>query len=491
MALNTWSGWVAMLGVGVSSCGGQGNGGVADRPGRGGTSESAQTLPFAKAGLRLQALAYVADGVAQFRTLHDSKLGFDCEFAQDASGAGFHCIPPQSTALVFLDAQCSQPAMRALLGTAPGAWVSAGPAAAGCPGAPLHREAFQVGEEVYAESPGAPPLLYELTGGTCAVATPWGKYSPAIDRLIPHAESELVAAHLRSIDVGGGLHVSRFLAEEGAELTVGVTGVEGRTCTLVSDGECVPGPLAVPSPLAVDADCTRPAFSSPYPVECGLAQFGAEGSAADTLRLHRLEKPTALFSSQPVDQTGLLSCVSTGGEYLDVFAAGADVTGSFPKAQQVARGTGSLHVDWFVSQNFGDNGGVPLLPLQDAATFLDNEGKPCQVTPAVDGTLRCATLEPSVQDSYNLRADASCSVPLYVSDALQVEPSTLRLAEHGGHNPDAISAIYTFKVYDGAAYLFSKGACFAMGVQPGVRLFIRDQRTEFSSLPLVRESLFF
>ena len=59
---------------------------------------------------------------------------------------------------------------------------------------------------------------------------------------------------------------------------------------------------------------------------------------------------------------------------------------------QLRRGTGPRHVDWF---GVGDRELLPVGAAQSSwgelptARFADAQGRPCDVMPAPDGTLRC------------------------------------------------------------------------------------------------------
>jgi hypothetical protein len=224
-----------------------GAGGGAPRAARGNGElpQSSDRFAFAKGGQRLQALGYLSDDAAQFRTFHDQLLDIDCEFISGKVCGDLRCAPKlrtDRTELIFLDAKCSEPATWILFQNAQvGDWVSIGPAFSPCPGQTPQRETFELGEEVFPESNSGPaPLVYEWRGTTCAPAFPPAKSIPAVNRLIRHADSELVAARPVSFDVGGGLYLSRLLGEDGSELTISVTAAAGVACAIQATGECIP-----------------------------------------------------------------------------------------------------------------------------------------------------------------------------------------------------------------------------------------------------------
>src|SRR6478609_6130529 len=106
-------GWIGSLifGVFAVGCGGAteprgGEGVLTNDP----VGEASDRFALVKSGKRVRALGYISQGVAQFRTLHDGQLDFDCEFVKGEPGADLHCVPKMQTSLIFLDAACSQPA---------------------------------------------------------------------------------------------------------------------------------------------------------------------------------------------------------------------------------------------------------------------------------------------------------------------------------------------------------------------------------------------
>jgi hypothetical protein len=70
----------------------------------------------------------------------------DCEFVSGKVCSDLLCAPKRSAQLVFLDANCSQPATWVLFEAVHvGDWVSIGPAISSCAGQMAHREAFEIG----------------------------------------------------------------------------------------------------------------------------------------------------------------------------------------------------------------------------------------------------------------------------------------------------------------------------------------------------------
>lgn len=359
---------------------------------------------FAKSGNRLQALGYVSEGVAQFRTLHDSLLDFDCEFVSGSDGNDSHCAPKRSGTLIFLDENCSEPATWILdVNMRVGEWLSIGPTSYDPP--LPHRAAFELGEEVYPESiTGTPPRVYSWQGTSCALAYAPAKGIPAVNRLIAHADHELVAAKSVSLDAGGGLRLTRLIGEDGSERTLAVTTAAGELCTIQPDGACMP--------------------------------------------------------------------------------QARDEAGPFPATQRIRQGSGAAHVDLFSSSPGTGQVGVPVAHFPEALDFLDQWGNPCQVVPAVDGTLRCATLEPRAYQSGGW-ADDTCTQRLYYGQPSGVDPSPLHAALYTDEG--ALVATSSVKPYDGPVYGFDNGNSCAP-TMAAYDLLELDQRVDVSSLPEVFET---
>jgi hypothetical protein len=219
-----------------------GDGALPNDSAAGGSASTSDLFSLPKSGERVLALGYLSEGVAQFHTLHDRLLDFDCEFVDGEVGADHHCLPKHATTLIFLDATCSQPATWLLdRSLQAGEWVSVG-AAPGTASAmtPPEGEVFELAEEVYPESNlVSESQVYELQGAACVRAFPPAKSLPAVHRLIAHAQSELATAKLLNVDVGGGLRLSRLIGADGLELTAGVSTADGAVCTVQPSGEFV------------------------------------------------------------------------------------------------------------------------------------------------------------------------------------------------------------------------------------------------------------
>lgn len=428
MRLRATAGWAVTVLLAAAGCGqtsgtndtGSGTGGsVADPdPGVG-----TMSLDYVRSGTRVVALGYSSNEARVFRTFHDQELGFDCNFVPDAAGQSQRCVPNQQVQLIYTDAECKEPAgwierwgPEEVAG--PGDLVSARPErwSDGCPGElPRHVDVFRVAEKLSEESFGDSPILaYEVREGQCQRAQPPPKVVPAAYRLVPLAESELQRGERVSVKVSDGLRLTRLMADDGAELTLGVTGVDKTPCALLRDGECVPEPIAQLQPVnddghaynALDADCSAPAFTLPYATACGTGKFGVEDDGVHPPKVRALQALTSYFRWDlllPATDPLRYECKSLPLDETDrVWAPGRDVTGTFPTATKLRRGSGPLHVDWYAV------GQSELMPVPVDArwlssgagtgTFLDEADRACRLLTAEDGSLRCAVLDDRTAD---------------------------------------------------------------------------------------------
>jgi hypothetical protein len=411
-------GWAVSVLLASVGCG-QTRGVPATGGGAGGGDDDPQVmaLDFAQSGSRLVALGYSSNEARLFRTFHDALLGFDCDFVPDAEGTHQRCVPNAGVTMVYTDAGCTEPAAweleRSGAPWAVGDAVSgiSGDGAPGCPGdAPPHREAYRVAEHLSDEMFGLPPSgLFAVSAGQCHPAQIPGKITPAVRRLVPLAESELVRGQRVSLNVGGGLRLTRLIADDGAELSQGVTLADRTPCELQRDGECVPEPIARPATAssgrfwsALNADCTEPAFQAPYPPACGAAKFGVADDGEQPPKVLSLTKATARFGLdlvQPVTDQVIFACNAHPIDDSDQIAApGRDLTGTLPTASRLQRGSGRLHVNWY---SVGQSELLPVLAdfrraspgVVPTAEFVTDTGQPCEVRTADDGTLHCAVVD--------------------------------------------------------------------------------------------------
>lgn len=218
-----------------------------------GQAAGGEVAPVGRSGERLSALAYEAGEAVQFRHFHDELLGFDCSFGADSAGVP-RCFPRRGARIVYLDAACTQPAIRDS-GVVSGEWVTE--LSQPCPGQlATHSGLFTVGEQVYDEATAGSEgyRVYERAGAACNVAPPEAKSSPAVYELFSKDVHELVSGSTVSFETAGDLRVERVVAADGAEANLGVTLHDGTACTLQRDGLCR-------AEQQVDATCRAPSTS--------------------------------------------------------------------------------------------------------------------------------------------------------------------------------------------------------------------------------------
>ena len=428
MRLRVATGWATTVLLGALGCGqtsgtrdtGSGAGGTDTAPDPG---VGTMALDYVRSGTRVVALGYSSNEARVFRTFHDQELGFDCNFVPDAAGQRQRCVPNQQVQLIYTDTDCKQPAgwverwgdeevaaTGELVSVRPEGWSS------GCPGEePQHLPVYRVAEKLSDQTFGESPLaVYELREGQCLPAQPPPKVVPAAYRLTPLPESELAGGQRVSVKVSDGLRLTRLIADDGAELNLGVTGADNTPCALLRDGECVPEPVAQLHPLnddghaynALNDDCSAPAFILPYGPACGTGKFGVEDDGVHPPKVRELKALTGYFRWDlvlPVTQPVKYECKSLPPNGIDlVWGPGRDVTGTLPTATKLRRGSGPLHVDWYA---VGQSELMPvpvnatwLSPGVVIGTFLDEAGRACTLLTAEDGSLRCAVLDERTAD---------------------------------------------------------------------------------------------
>jgi hypothetical protein len=302
----------------------------------------------------------------EYTTFHDTELDFDCTFALASDHETYRCVPNMIAPLVYLDEDCSEPAT--WLEQEPSeerVWVSAvdggrAIAFAGTFEVPEpERGTFEVGEEVYAAAVRGSFdwVAYAWNGEACVeTETGYPKSTPAVYRLIPHEETELVLAARIEIRAQPDLWLHRFVAEDGAAKTIGTFTSERRACEFQRDGECVPLPFpSLNSGIYLDSDCTNIAYylvgADPTP---GWPYYFVDISS-EVLGIYSLSTPQDAFAvrldNPPVlipGQSYATSCQLQSDEWTlsRSFAVQANVTGTFPTAQRVTETRDGQEIAW-------------------------------------------------------------------------------------------------------------------------------------------------
>jgi len=460
-----------------------------------------ESFPFAHSGSRLKAMHYVAGSAQLFRTFHDQQLDVDCEWLPSAGGA-FHCLPP-AAAVSFLDAACEQPVI-VDDSLEDGDFISAAPQTGLCPEeSPRPRASYRVGMTLaLGTEDGQPLLLYGLKDSKCQ---PTGSHPgqlgpPYIHVLKPVSEAELVAGHVANVSLGGGLSVRRIRADDGAELTLGVTLANGTGCKLQAGGRCVPGILSpvsgsvLPAPLYADANCEQRSFSLQAENSCGPADYGME-TQADGLHLFALSLAERVYTRTEADgAAGAAGADGTPGVACELavpsdsvqYARGKDVTSQFPLAQQRRTGEGPLFLSRLVAPD-----PARFLPLDAGDAFSDADNNACEVWDTHDSALRCLPYRSRVEEAGYFQ-DEDCKLQLYRratdldglgSNAAEVPVTDLLHIANGAESGPA--ELSSLTAYDGALYQIISSVCRSAKTAPSVELFAIDQPLPLSLLPSV------
>jgi hypothetical protein len=364
-------------------------------------------LPYALSGTRLAAMGSADEGAAVFRTLRDTGLGFDCIFAKAETG-DLHCVPKNYAALIFLDANCSEPAAPEPEGSFnayTGKYVviggPAGTSYAERQELPKHGPVYRVAEKVrergaYGTTPETSGL-FTLSGGVCVGTAPRvGKEVPNIYRLLPVADSELVAATVLELPLEGGLTLERLVSSDGAEISSGLKQA-GKRCLLQTDGNCAPTPIATKNRYS-DGACTEPGYALEFVPAPGIQVYGLEYREDETFKVYELLETDTLFSQKlefkivmEGDRTTILESVvgceagglSVGQEAM--FHRSKDITEQVPKLNKTQFGTSRLRPEWLTAVVVGSDVSIAVRHVSEstfgaAKDIKTSDGKSCEVS---------------------------------------------------------------------------------------------------------------
>lgn len=324
-------------------------------------------VPFATSGTRLEALGYTDDDAVFFAKLRDTELGFDCAFEQSEAG-DFLCAPLQKQALVYLDADCTEPAVEKPAHSTPtGEYfgVLSSPSASSGGGAdtvllPTHSPVYRIAEEVFASNgvdtyaEDTLTLYTSSSAGECVgprVANPHVvARPPSIFRVTPVSDSELIKAATRQVALEDGLTLERLVTQDGAQLS-GHLAFAGRQCELQRDGRCVPAPVA-PRALFADANCEEYTFELPTGLSTGTPVYGVEPALDDTSTVYELSLTTTVYARR---FGGGCEAIDVSNDRNAHYRRARDVTEQFPKLNIVELGAGRVLPSWFFSLLAGTN----------------------------------------------------------------------------------------------------------------------------------------
>jgi hypothetical protein len=460
---------------GRGGAGGDGGGGGVSVGGAAGGSP--EDLPFAVSGQRLTAWFLEVEGnpneSAVFSSFHDALLDTDCDFVPSVAGGRFSCLPSASADIVYLDGGCTKPAMRMDASTteAPG-WVSAPsaatrPSCAGLPAPP--RIAYRRQARLFAGGLGAlgqtPPGVFTRSAAGCEETSLQSTLLPpdlyALDVV---GESAFVVAKASVRRLTSEFSLQRLEAEDGAELTLAVLGVDGVRCEPQLDGLCVPFPFSVLAAengpgIYLDAVCSERAFVSSEGVQCGSPKLGLTRTAEGS-RVSRLGVTATFMKSEQIDPTTGIRILDAEGHVryaceqssaVAAFAPNADVTATLPRADQLEARVGELR---WVQQRAPIASGA-FIPFEAGGAFVDDRGIGCRPRDALDQYSACVTDEPGVHE-LALWSDPACEHRLYGLASSVIDISRVRQFV----TVDTQSAqLLSFKRYSGSAFELGDGRC--------------------------------
>jgi hypothetical protein len=393
-------------------------------------------LPFARSGQRLKVWSFVGNGVDLFSTFHDNQLDADCEFIPSPAGDRHVCLPKDTADVVYLDAACTRPAARSgpAVTLAPGQWVSGvvpGTEKTCVGGSPPERVGYRVAERLFAGGIGALnqplPTVFSGTASDCRQTNlQVALLAPDLFRLERQDDSVFVSGTLSARPGTDGLVVERLVAEDAAELTVGVLGRDARPCLIQSDGRCVPGPISAPPGTGagtyLDAHCTERAFSQVEGDLCDAPKLGVK-TVAGQVHVYELEQTSVVFAETELldPATGARVFDSEGQQRFSckpetgfaAYAPSKEVTSNFAMTGSTEAAFGAFRLVRHISPvGRGTAPASPIIALEAGGTFVDEQGRGCKTRATARNALECDPDGPEIFAA-GVCKDAACESQLY------------------------------------------------------------------------------
>jgi hypothetical protein len=251
-------------------------------------------------------------------------------------------------------------------------------------------------------------------------------------------------------------------------------------CSLQAQGVCVPGSVAKQDGGAyLDRACEQPAFYLPAAMACARPPLGVS-TIDGAVHVFELTEMPAYYRSDSTMGTDP-SCVPSGDDAHQIFAAADDITMMFPRAATLDSGDGPLHQTRFVAPGTTSDA-ERFIALDSGGPLLDARGRACRIQSAVDGSLRCLPDELRVWEA-DYFLDAGCGQRLFTADPA-AELSDLRVVGWDGSAAPKIATLYSVSVYDGQTYQVVQTRCMPSGLA-AMRLLARDQEVSLTTLPSV------
>jgi len=338
-------------------------------------------VPVAQGGERLEAWGYLLGEASVFRAFRDTKLGVECSFAPTESAPGperlYRCAPETGVDVIYLDAKCSQPMFWRGYGTTPpGGLVSAQltsgkatwSAVPGTPPAP--RQAFRFGERTVEHGAYDEVFARDEDGSCRPGASEPGHVNAGIGDLIPVDASQFVSAKGRRLALADGGEVERLLAEDGAQMNLGVINDDGAFCEVQTFGRCVTPPVLGPVHSSADpdanSDCSNPAavrayFEGPPPTAT------LYGVAPDSQKVYALGPTDRVWAGCAESDR------SESGAGYYYYRLEEDVTAGLPQLQRSVSVAGAIRI---VGREAGTGRTIHVAEMaSNCPTARDREGR--------------------------------------------------------------------------------------------------------------------
>jgi len=330
-------------------------------------------IPYASSGTRLEAIGYADEGAVFFDTMHDEHLSADCVYEQTEAG-DWVCAPTLQRSLIYLDADCTQPAVEEQPFTESTGEVFSLSDGTGRSGAdtvlvPKHTPAYRVTDEIF-KSDGSTTyaedtlsIYVRSTATQCTGPRLANRHvvvvPPSIFRVTPLDDDQLVKATVRHLPLQNQLSLQRLVTDDGSQLS-GHVEHAGRECEIQRDGRCVPEPVAKPF-IYADPDCKEWSWGLATPSDPSLTIYGVQPTN-DVSSVYELTPTTTVYSQETkvemvtVDGQTMIVEVVVGCNAMDVsssttltyYRRSREVTDQIPKLDTVQLGAPtSLSPIWF------------------------------------------------------------------------------------------------------------------------------------------------
>jgi hypothetical protein len=156
-----------------------------------------------------------------------------------------------------------------------------------------------------------------------------------------------------------------------------------------------------------------------------------------------------------LDDQGRARYSCTQNTAVAAFAPSADLTATFPHADQLESRVGELR---WVQQRAALANSAAFVPLEAGGAFVDEHGIGCRPGSTIDPYFTCATEGPEVYEQ-GLWSDSTCEHRLYGFAGSSVADSNLSQVRHLVNAEAQPAQLLSFQSYPGATYERHEGRC--------------------------------